>query len=121
VRVVRTDSPIYHLRAVWYGPGGGFPPARFTAWAFGSVLTLVLLPGLFVVGLTNDPLINLLAAMVLAPVVALLVAKKVFGLVDEWRTLAAGRQIIRCELDADKMGRERVRTHTAHVQRIHRL
>ena len=120
MRVVRTDSDLYALTAVWYGPGGGFKPGRFTAWAFGSVLAAGLFVFIAMVGISDNGAVNLMIALILAPVLSALVTPKLFAHIDHYQGVRAHGQRIMAEVDAVKARRKHLRRQTLDHRRISR-
>ena len=118
---VRTDTPYYAIRSVWYGPGGNLKPARYTAWMTGTVLALVLIGVLTLIVPFDVLIINFLVALVLGPIAALAITSRIFAHIDFYRPLTAWWQIFKTELTAPRPQPEtaRVRIHEPMKVRRH--
>lgn len=116
-RIVRADTPLYNLTAVWYGPGGNLPPARYTAWLFGLTVTfasaLILLA---VVPMHLLPRLIMVAGV--APMIGWFATRNVFAHIDGYQPLRAWRQTLAAELDTPRPARPRTTTTVARPARI---
>lgn len=109
MRVVRSDSPIYALRAVWYGPGGGLKAGRFSVWGFGSALAIAIALAVAMIGLTDNGIVNLLFGVIVGPVMSYVLTPRLAQYVDHWRGFRAWIQIIIAEISAPKGSTEKPR------------
>lgn len=113
---VRSDTPLYALTAVWYGPNGMLPPARYTAWTFGIVVTLLTLTAALLV-LPLDFLPRALFGVLAAPAVGLGLTKRVFQHIDYYLPVRGVWQIVKAELTTPRPPR-RVKS-TTYTSRPH--
>lgn len=107
MKVVRSDSPLYALSAVWYGPGGGFKAGRFTVWIFGVALAGVVALLVAMVGITDNGIVNLLFGVVLGPLLAYALVPRLSGHIDHWRGFRAWLQSFIAEINAPLRRRRR--------------